>query len=72
MCISAHFDFAARSSYPRHRSTGSRGYFGKLGSVFERSHIENSLPRVLRISFWWRQESHRPAFTTTKACRVRG
>ena len=28
----------------------------------ERPHIEKVLPRVLRISFWWLQESQRPAF----------
>jgi hypothetical protein len=34
---------------------------GKRSSVFERSHIENSLPRVVRMIFWWRQLSQRPA-----------
>jgi hypothetical protein len=33
----------------------------KRGSVFERSHMENELPRVFAMTFWWRQESHRPA-----------
>jgi hypothetical protein len=28
-----------------------RGYFGKRSSVFERRHIEKTLPRPLRISF---------------------
>jgi hypothetical protein len=51
----------ARRSHPAHSTTGSRGYFGYRSSVFERSHIENVLPRVLWISFWWRQESHSPA-----------
>jgi hypothetical protein len=43
--------------------TGRRGYFGKLGSLFERSHIENVLPRVLWISFWCRQLSQSPRFS---------
>ena len=33
------------------RSTGMRGYFGKRSSLFERRHIENTLPRPVRISF---------------------
>jgi hypothetical protein len=28
-----------------------RGYFGNRASVFERRHIENTLPRPVRISF---------------------
>jgi hypothetical protein len=28
----------------------------------ERSHIENTLPRVFRTSFWCLQLSHNPAF----------
>ena len=36
---------------PGQRSTGMRGYFGKRSSVFERRHIENTLPRPVRISF---------------------
>jgi hypothetical protein len=30
------FESAAIGSYPEHCKTGSLGYFGKLGSVFER------------------------------------
>ena len=44
-----------------HRSTGIRGYLGKRSSVFDRSHIENELPRVLAITFWWTQLSQSPA-----------
>jgi hypothetical protein len=28
-----------------------RGYFGKRSSLFERRHIENTLPRPVRMSF---------------------
>ena len=64
----------ARRSYPRHSSTGTRGYFGNAGSVFDRSHIENELPRVLRMTFWWRQVSQRPGSGdgTDRVCRRQG
>ncbi|MDQ5807624.1 MAG: hypothetical protein M3320_03015, partial [Actinomycetota bacterium] len=41
----------ARSSNPTQRTTGSLGYFGNLGSTFDRSQSENDEPRVLRMSF---------------------
>jgi hypothetical protein len=31
-------DFSRNRSYPEHTSTGSRGYFGKLGFVAENWH----------------------------------
>lgn len=40
--------------------TGKRGYFGKAGSVLERSQSENRDPRVLAITRWWRQRSQSP------------
>jgi len=36
-----------RGSKPAHSTTGSRGYFGKRGSVFASRHSENAEPRVL-------------------------
>lgn len=51
----------AASTKPTHRPTGIRGYFGNRGSVFDRSHIENDEPRVLRITFWCAHRSHSPA-----------
>ena len=51
----------SRASYPRHSTTGSRGYFGNAGSVAARRQREKREPRVLRTTFRWRQLSQRPA-----------
>ena len=50
-----------RTSWPRHSTTGTRGYFGYAGSVFERRQSENSEPRPVRTSCWCAQVSQRPA-----------
>jgi len=42
---------SARGSWPGQATTGMRGYFGNAGSLFDRRHIENTDPRVLRTSF---------------------
>jgi hypothetical protein len=47
-------------SYPRHCSTGKRGYLGKDGSVAERSQRKNVEPRSDFIRRMKRQSAQRP------------
>jgi hypothetical protein len=49
--------------YPLQKSTGSRGYFGKLGLVAESWHMMKTAPRSERIERALRQSEHRPACT---------
>jgi dienelactone hydrolase len=56
-------DHTAASSegwYPRHSSTGSRGYFGKLESLNARSHNRNTAPRSDSIRRACRHVAHSP------------